>query len=131
MNIQKAIDNNYTAKYRLDSQINRFIGRRVAEFRLQKGLSQSQLAQAIGKDSSTAISYFESGSRKVSIDDLIKIAKVLDKTLNDFLPQTAMDKGGVKEFAIKLRSNYKLDKETEKSILDFAELAKKKFGKNL
>ena len=115
----------------LDQQINRFIGRRVAEFRLQKGLSQAQLAQTIGKDSPTAISYFESGSRKVSIDDLIKIAKVLDKTLNDFLPQTATEKNGVKEFAIKLRSNYdKLDKETEKSILNFAELAKKKFGKS-
>lgn len=115
----------------LDQQINRFIGRRVAEYRLQKGLSQAQLASAIGKDSPTAISYFESGSRKVSIDDLIKIAKVLDKTLNDFLPQTATEKNDVKNFAIKLRSNYdKLDKETEKSILDFAQLAKKKFGKS-
>ena len=115
----------------LDQQINRFIGRRIAEHRLQKGLSQAQLALAIGKDSPTAISYFESGSRKVSIDDLIKIAKVFDKTLNDFLPQTANEKTGSKEFAIKLRSNYnKLDKETEKSILGFAELAKKKFGKS-
>jgi transcriptional regulator with XRE-family HTH domain len=115
----------------VDQQINCFIGRRITELRLQKGWSQSQLAEAIGKDSATAISYFESGARKVSIDDLIKIAKVFDKTIADFLPRTATDQVEPKDFALKLRSNYNsLDKETEKSILDFTELAKKKFGKN-
>ena len=115
----------------IDSQINRFIGRKIAEFRLQKGMSQSQLAESIGKDSANAISYFESGARKVSIDDLIKIAKVLGKTIEDFLPKAATEQIASKDFAIKLRSNYnKLDKETEKSIIDFTELAKKKFGKS-
>lgn len=119
------------AKEDIDQQINSFVGRRVLEFRLQKGLSQIQLAELIGKDSATAISYFESGSRKVSIDDLIKIAKVLDKTIEDFLPKAATEQIEPKEFAIKLRANYdKLDKETEKSILSFTELAKKKFGKS-
>jgi len=115
----------------INQQINRFIGRRVSEFRLQKGLSQAQLAELIGKDSATAISYFESGLRKVSIDDLIKIAKVLDRAVEDFLPQAANEQIEPKDFAIKLRANYdKLDKETEKSIIDFTKLAKKKFGKN-
>lgn len=115
----------------VDLQINRFIGRKIAEFRLQKGMSQSQLAEAIYKDSANAISYFESGLRKVSIDDLIKIAKVLDKAVEDFLPRTANEQIEPKDFAIKLRANYdKLDKETEKSIMDFTELAKKKFGKS-
>ncbi|HAZ10788.1 MAG TPA: hypothetical protein DCY56_06765 [Candidatus Omnitrophica bacterium] len=118
------------ANENIDQQINSFIGRKVLEFRLQKGLSQVQLAELIGKDSATAISYFESGARKVSIDDLIKIAKVLNKTVEDFLPKAATAQIEPKEFAIKLRANYdKLDKETEKSILDFTELAKKKFGK--
>jgi len=77
------------ANENIDQQINSFIGRKVLEFRLQKGLSQVQLAELIGKDSATAISYFESGARKVSIDDLIKIAKVLNKTVEDFLPKAA------------------------------------------
>lgn len=115
----------------LDQQINSYIGRKISEFRLQKGLSQVQLAERIGKDSATAISYFESGLRKVAIDDLIKIAKVLDKNVDDFLPKTATEHIQPKDFAIKLRANYdKLDKETEKSIFDFTELAKKKFGKS-
>lgn len=113
----------------VDLQINRFIGRKVAEFRLKKGMSQFQLAEAIGKDSANAISYFESGARKVSIDDLIKIAKVLDRTIEDFLPEAATKQVEAKDFAIKLRSSYdKLDRKTEKSIMDFSELAKKKFG---
>lgn len=115
----------------INQRINRFIGRRVSEFRLQKGLSQTQLAELIGKDSATAISYFESGLRKVSIDDLIKIAKVLDKKVEDFLPMSANEQIDPEDFAIKLRANYdKLDEETEKSIIDFTELAKKKFDKN-
>jgi len=112
-------------------QIKHFVGRKIEEFRLAKGFSQVQLAELIGKDSANAISYFEAGLRKVSIDDLIKIAKVLERTVNDFLPKIATEHLEPKEFAIKLRANYdKLDKETEKSILDFTELAKKRFGKN-
>ena len=114
----------------IDSNINSFIGRRITEYRLEKGISQSQLAEEIGKDSANAISYFESGMRKVGIDDLIKIAKILNKKISDFLPGAA-EQVHLKDFAIKLRSNYgELDKETEKSIIDFTELARKKFGKN-
>ena len=116
---------------KMSQHINEYIGRRITEYRLKKGLSQDALSHAIGKDSPTPISYFESGQRRVSIEDLIRIAKVLDKNLDDFLPRAATEESESKDFALKLRANYdKLDRETEKSILDFTELAKKKFRKD-
>ena len=115
----------------MSQQINEFIGRRITECRLKKGMSQEELAKAIGKESATAVSYFESGKIRVSIEVLIKIAKVLGKPMDAFLPQAATEYTEKKDYALKLRANYgKLDKETEKSILNFTELAKKKFGKN-
>jgi len=115
----------------IPDQVNEFIGRKIAEFRLQKGISQEDLAKAIGKGSSTAISYFESGLRKVSIEDLFKIAQALDKKVDDFLPKMKDEQIEQKDFALKLRANYKkLDNETQKSILDFTELARKKFKQN-
>jgi len=114
----------------LSENIKKFVGRRIQEFRLHKGLSQEKLAELIGKDSANAISYFESGSRKVSIDDLIIIAKALDANVEDFLPNSAKKAEESNNLVLKLRSDYKkLDKETEKSILGFAEMAKKKFGR--
>jgi len=114
----------------LSQQIKEFVGRKIAEFRLERGMSQEQLAKLIDKAGSTAISYFESGLRKVSIADLIKIAKVLDKSVDDFLPKTATEQVENKEYALKLRANYnKLDKVTEESIIEFTKFAKNKFKK--
>ena len=115
--------------------LNRFIGKKIAEYRLKKGFSQSELAKRIGKPTPTAISYFENGDRKVSIEDLIKIANVLGKSIDDFLPprnsSNNVSNTESKDFALKLRSSYKkLDKKTQESILDFAELARKKFRKD-
>ena len=53
--------------------------------------------------------------------------KFPNKSLDDFISQTPTKP---KDFAMKLRSDYdKLDKESVKSVLNFADLARKKFKK--
>lgn len=57
--------------------------------RLEKGLSQEQLAQLIGTQRSN-ICRIESGNQNVSLDMLIKIASALGKNIN--LSLVAMSK---------------------------------------
>lgn len=55
------------------------IGRRVARFREEQGLSQSALAKAMGT-SQSAISQIESGERNPSFETVREIARVLKLT---------------------------------------------------
>lgn len=66
--------------------IKKHIGRKILEYRLEKGLSQAELSLLIGKETGTSISYYENGLRGVSIVDLINLSKALDRTVNDFIP---------------------------------------------
>lgn len=50
---------------------------RLRAFRLEKKLSQAELAQAIGV-STICISRYERGERKISVDTAKKLALVLD-----------------------------------------------------
>ncbi len=62
-----------------------FIGSRIKEVRQKKGLSQKDLASAVGFDSATSISLIESGDRKISIFDLEKVAQFLNEEIEYFL----------------------------------------------
>ena len=65
------------------------LGKRIQSARRETGLSQEQLAEAIGK-SPSAISTIETGKRGASLETLIRIANVLqvsaDYLLADQLP---------------------------------------------
>ena len=64
-----------------------FIGGNIRKARELSGLSQRQLAEKLGYESSTTVSYIESGERKVSIVDLEKIATLLDRDIRYFIGQ--------------------------------------------
>jgi transcriptional regulator with XRE-family HTH domain len=64
-----------------------FIGKKIREARESAGLSQKDLAEKLGYETSTAISYMEAGERKVSVVDLEKIAELLGRDLQFFLGQ--------------------------------------------
>ena len=66
------------------------IGNRIRQARETLGLSQEELARLVGR-SSTAISYFETGARRVKIEDLQRLAKVLNKPIDYFLQQEPED----------------------------------------
>lgn len=59
------------------------IGEKIKELRIERGLSQKQLADKIGVATNT-VSQYESGKSKTSIDILANLAIELDTT-TDFL----------------------------------------------
>ena len=58
------------------------VGQRIKLKREEKGLSQKELANLIGYESKSAVSYIESDKREVPFDKLSEIAKVLDVSPN-------------------------------------------------
>lgn len=58
----------------------------IASIRCRQGISQVDLAKAIGVTGS-AVSQYESGKRKPNIDTLKKIAQVLDCTVDDLIKE--------------------------------------------
>jgi len=60
------------------------IGGRIRQYRLDRGLRQEDVADAVGVDTS-AISKIETGARKVSGRELIRLSKVLGVGVRDIL----------------------------------------------
>ena len=61
------------------------LGKRIQSARKEAGLSQEQLAEAIGK-SPSAVSTIETGKRGASLETLIRIANVLQVSADFFEP---------------------------------------------
>lgn len=62
----------------------KLIGKRIKFYRVQKKLSQMQLAEKT-ELSAPYISYIETGTKKISLPVLVKIAEVLETTPNNLL----------------------------------------------
>lgn len=68
----------------------KMLGKKIKKFRLQKGLSQEQLAELC--DLSTAyISLIETGKRKINFSQLEKIAHTLELTIDVNSEHTTFD----------------------------------------
>ena len=65
-------------------QLKKKIGRRIVELRTQKGLNQSDLARACGKDRQ-AIEKIENGKVNPTIFSLYEISNALDISLQKLL----------------------------------------------
>ena len=61
------------------------LGKRIREIRLQKKISQTEIAYRCGFDKSN-YNTIESGKRNPTIISLLKIAKALDVSLIDLFP---------------------------------------------
>jgi transcriptional regulator with XRE-family HTH domain len=96
------------------------IGAKIRDAREKAKLSQRALAEAVGYETSTAISLIESGDRRVAIDDLDKIAKVLLVTPKYLLGHEEQ-KADIK---YALRADKHLTPEDKKQILNFIEFVK-------
>lgn len=75
-------DNRTVAPQVIESQLD--LGRRVAQGRDAAGLTQAELAEAIGIDR-TAVAKIESGARRVSATELVALASVLDRPVDWFV----------------------------------------------
>jgi len=67
-------------------RINRYIRDRVKEARLERGMSQDDLALYLGK-TRVAISNLERGQAQVNAGDLAILAKALEKPISYFYPE--------------------------------------------
>ncbi len=65
-------------------EFDRRLGERIRQARMEAGLSQEELAERVGS-SQDAISNYERGTRKISLDVLVAIAKSVNKPMNFFL----------------------------------------------
>ena len=77
--------------------ISETLGRKVREFRESQGLSQTQVAHAL-KLSRPSVSQIESGQRRTSADELLKLSELLNVSVQILLdlekqPTVALQKG--------------------------------------
>ena len=98
------------------------MGGRIRATREERGLSQAQLAEALGFESSTAISLIEKGERGVNAVLLQRLGEVLHRSVNYFLgePEKVVD------VKVALRADKNLSDSDKNAILRFIEAAKKK-----
>ncbi len=61
-------------------------GKRLKELRLEKGLSQKNLGKNLNLSHQT-ISFWENGSREPDLDDLLKIAKFFEVSIDYLLDE--------------------------------------------
>lgn len=113
----------------MTNEPNRYkdIGSRIREARDRAGLSQQELAEAVGFESGTAISLIEKGLRKVSIPHLDKIATALHLTTIQLLGEdtTIPSTDPISSLRYALRADKEIDAQDEAKVLDFYTFIKK------
>ena len=67
------------------------VGQRIRSLRLKKGMLQEELARKAGL-SPSALSNFEQGRRRTSLDWLRKISKALGVPMSDLIPESRIRK---------------------------------------
>jgi transcriptional regulator with XRE-family HTH domain len=102
------------------------IGGRIKAARDKEGMTQGDLAKALGYSSPTFVSLIEAGERKVRVDDLEKIAEVLHRDVQYFINgQTNVSPSSLK---MALRADDDLDEDDVRkveSLVDALKLIKK------
>lgn len=96
----------------------RSIGARIKQAREAETLTQSEVALSLGYKSPTAISLIESGERRIQINDLEKLAKLLHRSVSYFIQgdEMSLAKPSVK---IALRAEKQLDDVDVKRVESF------------
>ena len=72
---------------------HRFIGRRVKHLRQQQGLSQLQLALAMGFNSVSSVAKAETGveNKHFNLEHLYRISKILEIDVCDFMQDVSVN----------------------------------------
>ena len=67
--------------------VNKFVGSKSKEFRVKKGLNQTELGKKLGVSQNT-ISGYEKGTWEVGYDTLFKLAEIFEISIDDLFPAT-------------------------------------------
>lgn len=65
--------------------INKIVGNRLRDARTQVGLTQIDCAKALGINSAASYCYYEKGKRRIPLEYLVLLSKILNKPLDYFL----------------------------------------------
>ena len=76
----------------LTMETKKLIAQRIRELRKQTGLSQQQVADALGVDRS-AYTYFENGVTDIKLDRLIRLSNIFSVSLDQMLPRECFAAG--------------------------------------
>jgi transcriptional regulator with XRE-family HTH domain len=105
---------------------SRDIGLKIQLAREERGMSQEQLARALGC-SQSALSNYEKGKRRLYLSHLEKLSEILDKPLEYFMESRngapgAAESGEYRgQFMQLINSLYKLSEDQVKDVHDYVE----------
>ena len=63
---------------------NIYLGNNIKYLRIKKKITQQQIAEYLGKTDG-AVSFWESGSREPNLEDLIKLSKIFEVSIDDLI----------------------------------------------
>ena len=79
-------------------EMKKLIAQRIRELRKQSGLSQQQVADALGVDRS-AYTYFENGATDIKLDRLMRLSDIFSVSVDQMLPKECFAAGPVEPLA--------------------------------
>jgi transcriptional regulator with XRE-family HTH domain len=95
------------------------IGERLRYLRVERGISQVALAEALGTYQ-TSVSAIERGARGVTVQQLVKLASALDASLDELVGRTPLPKNGAlkdRRFLKRLQKIDQLSKRQKQNLL--------------
>lgn len=107
-----------------ERKFSREVGQRIARFRKEQGLTQQQLADAIGVRQ-YAIARFEVGFCRVPVGLLSELARILGVTADDLLgtPPAKLKPGPAPKLQKQIEKISSLPREQQKTVLQVLEMA--------
>ena len=105
------------------------IGEKIQQLREEAGLSQEEFARMLGYTSSAVISYYESGQRRIKIEEIIKIANIFEIDYHQLLPKEVDELIPLTDEAKKFRADRKEIKKFDSDQLEKDFQDKKGFKK--
>lgn len=67
-------------------ELKKYVGQRIRELRLKRGLGQEDLAEKLNTTKQT-ISRYENGDRAANQDILFELSSILNVSINEFFPK--------------------------------------------
>lgn len=107
----------------MDDDAKKALGKRIRQKREELGLSQSELAISVKKESPAYIAFIEAGERNISAMDLMLIAKKLGTSVSELIGES---KETSFDFVQALRSDKGVSQSDKKIIEKIYEALKNK-----
>lgn len=107
----------------MNEQTKKIIGENIKKLREKLGLSQSELAQSIGKQTATYIAFIEKGDRNIATVDLMAIAKQLGTSVAGLIGEEKIKSTTFKEA---LRASKDLTQSDRNKIEEYFDYIKRK-----